>query len=124
MAQSALRRLTCLAILLVVTACESSPISPDATRLVVSSSTEFDPERVGVIFVISQGLFYDTRIQIDPLRMEGEFQLLANQRTEFGPGQVGYVGGRFWEDLNHNGIQDEGDHFFLSPLIPPGRFVP
>jgi hypothetical protein len=124
MAQSALRRFTCLAILLVVTACESSPIAPDTTRLVVTSSTGFDPEDVGVIFVISQGLFYDARIQVDPLSREGEFQLLSNGRTEFGPGQVGYVGGRFWEDLNNNGIQDEGDHFFLSPLIPPGRFVP
>jgi len=27
----------------------------------------------------------------------------------------------WWEDLNGNGIQDSCDHFFLCPLLPPGR---
>ena len=58
------------------------------------------------------------------LPMEGKFQLLENGVTEFGPGDPGYLGGRWWEDLNHNGIQDEGDHFFLCPLLPPGRPTP
>jgi len=78
----------------------------------------------GVVFVISQGLYYDTFVARDPLPMEGRFQLLENGRTQFGPGDPGYLGGRWWEDLNHNGVQDAGDHFFLCPLLPPGRPTP
>jgi hypothetical protein len=78
----------------------------------------------GVIFVTGQGLYYDTFVATDPLPMHGPFQLLENGTTEFGPGDPGYLGGRWWEDLNHNGVQDEGDHFFLCPLLPPGRPTP
>ena len=78
----------------------------------------------GVIFVTSQGLYYDTFVVVDPLPMEGPFQLLENGQTQFGPGDPGYLGGRWWEDLNGNGIQDDGDHFFLCPLLPPGRETP
>jgi hypothetical protein len=78
----------------------------------------------GVIYVISQGLYYDTFGAADPLPMEGPFQLLANGMTEFGPGDPGYTGGRWWEDLNGNGEQDEEDHFFLCPLLGPGREEP
>ena len=78
----------------------------------------------GTIFVSSQGLYYDTFVVKDPLPMQGKFQLLENGTTEFGPGDPGYLGGRWWEDLNQNGIQDEGDHFFLCPLLPPGRPSP
>ena len=74
--------------------------------------------------VSSTGLYYDTFVVVDPLPMEGRFQLLENGVTEFGPGQPGYLGGRWWEDLNGNGIQDSGDHFFLCPLLPPGRTAP
>src|SRR5262245_57987437 len=75
----------------------------------------------GTIFVTSQGLYFDTFVVRDPLPMKGRFQLLQDGVTEFGPGDPGYLGGRWWEDLNGNGIQDEGDHFFLCPLLPPGR---
>jgi hypothetical protein len=78
----------------------------------------------GDVFVTSQGLYYDTFVAKDPLPMQGKFQLLANGQTEFGPGDPGYLGGRWWEDLNGNSIQDEGDHFFLCPLLPPGRITP
>jgi hypothetical protein len=76
------------------------------------------------VFVTSQGLYFDTFVAKDPLPMHGPFQLLENGTTEFGPGDPGYLGGRWWEDLNNNGIQDEGDHFFLCPLLPPGRETP
>src|SRR5215217_1086061 len=78
----------------------------------------------GVVYVVSQGLYYDTFVTVDPLPMEGPFQLLENGMTEFGPGDPGYLGGRWWEDLNGNGVQDEGDHFFLCPLLGPGRETP
>ena len=78
----------------------------------------------GVVYVTSQGLYYDTFVAVDPLPMEGPFQLLENGQTEFGPGDSGYLGGRWWEDLNGNGIQDAGDHFFLCPLLGPGRPTP
>jgi hypothetical protein len=82
----------------------------------------------GVIYVVSQGLYYDTFATADPLPMNGPFQLpfqlLVNGTTEFGPGDPGYLGGRWWEDLNGNGEQDEEDHFFLCPLLGPGREEP
>jgi hypothetical protein len=78
----------------------------------------------GVIYVTSQGLYYDTFAAVDLLPMEGPFQLLVNGTTEFGPGDPGYLGGRWWQDLNDNGEQDEEDHFFLCPLLGPGREEP
>src|SRR4051812_48983809 len=78
----------------------------------------------GVVYVTSQGLYYDTFVVVDPLPMHGKFQLLENGQTEFGPGNPGYLGGRWWEDLNHNGTQDAGDHYFLCPLLGPGRETP
>ena len=78
----------------------------------------------GVVYVTSQGLYYDTFVARDPLPMRGPFQLIENGQTEFGPGDPGYLGGRWWEDSDGNGIQDEGDHFFLCPLLGPGRITP
>ena len=78
----------------------------------------------GVIYVTSQGLYYDTYTVADPLPFEGPFQQLVNGQTEFGPGDPGYLGGRWWEDTNQNGIMDASDHYFLCPLLPPGRTSP
>jgi hypothetical protein len=78
----------------------------------------------GVVFITNQGLYYDTFVTNDPLPMEGEFQLLENGTTEFGPGDPGYLGGRWWEDLNGNGVQDATDHYFHCPLLGPGRATP
>jgi hypothetical protein len=78
----------------------------------------------GTVYVTSQGLYYDTFVVVDPLQMEGPFQQLENGTTEFGPGQPGYLGGRWWEDLNANGVQDAGDDYFLCPLLGPGREAP
>lgn len=81
-----------------------------------------------VVFVTSQGLYFDSVVTRDPLPMEGKFQLLESGpmrlQTELGPGDPGYLGGRWWQDLNSNGVQDAGDHFFLCPLLPPGRATP
>jgi hypothetical protein len=90
----------------------------------VVSPTRFGSRTPGVVYVTSQGLYYDTFVVRDPLPMEGRFQPIANGETEFGPGQPGYLGGRWWEDTNGNGIQDADDHFFLCPLLPPGRAEP
>lgn len=79
---------------------------------------------LGTIYVTSQGLYYDTFATADPLPPHGRFQKLEDDVTEFGPGQPGYLGGRWWVDTNGNGYQDEGDHFFLCPLLPPGREEP
>ena len=78
----------------------------------------------GVVFVTSQGLYFDTFVTRDPIPMTGKFQLLENGTTEFGPGDPGYLGGRWWEDLNGNSIQDADDHYFHCPLLGPGRETP
>jgi hypothetical protein len=79
---------------------------------------------LGTVFVSSQGLYYDTFVTVDPLPMHGRFQKLEAGVTEFGPGDRGYLGGRWWVDVNGNDIQDEGDHFLLCPLLGPGRESP
>lgn len=85
-------------------------------------------QEVGLIYVTSQGLYYETFATADPLPMKGRFQKLevvdGQPQTEFGPGDPGYLGGRWWEDLNGNDIMDEGDHFFLCPLLGPGISSP
>lgn len=79
-----------------------------------------------VVYVESQGLFYDS-IVLTELPSHGRFQQLkpgvgpSGLATEFGPGDVGYLGGRWWIDANDNGYQDEADAFFLCPLLGPGR---
>jgi hypothetical protein len=79
---------------------------------------------IGTVYVTSQGLYYDTFVSAESLPMHGPFQKLDNGMTEFGPGQPGYLGGRWWIDSNGNGIQDAGDTFLLCPLLGPGRTSP
>ena len=82
-----------------------------------------------VVYVLSQDLFYDSIVLTD-LPPNGRFQQLlpgvgpSGLATEFGPGDVGYLGGRWWVDVNENGMQDEGDAFFLCPLLGPGLSAP
>jgi len=100
------------------------PTASGASQPAAVSPSRFGDRTPGVVFVTSQGLYYDTFVVTDPLPMEGRFQLLTNGTTEFGPGEPGYLGGRWWEDTNGNGTQDPADHYFLCPLLPPGRPMP
>lgn len=81
-------------------------------------------EGAPVIYVESQGLYYDS-IALADLPMQGRFQKLKPGRyglsTDYGPGDPGHLGGRWWIDLNQNEIMDEEDKFFLCPLLGPGR---
>ena len=95
-----------------------------ASQRTAVSPSRFGNRTPGVVYVTSQGLYYDTFVVMDPLPMNGPFQLLVNGQTEFGPGQPGYLGGRWWVDSNGNDTQDPQDHFFLCPLLPPGRPTP
>ena len=81
------------------------------------------PASGGEVYVTSQGLYYDTFVSAQKLPMHGPFQKLDNGVTEFGPGDRGYVGGRWWID-DGNGIMDEYDTFLLCPLLGPGRTTP
>jgi hypothetical protein len=123
---------TALASLLLISAaagCSKQPTAPTSPPETAASNaavslSRFGDRTPGVIYVTSQQLHYDTFVVKDPLPMHGNFQLLTNGQTEFGPGQPGYLGGRWWEDLNGNGVQDASDHYFLCPLLPPGRPTP
>lgn len=81
-----------------------------------------------VIYVVSQGLFYDSIVTADPLPRKGHFQELrmsgGGLETDYGPGNREYRGGRWWIDLNGNGNMDDGDKFFNCPLLGPGRDEP
>lgn len=94
--------------------------------LVVASVAYADfPDRAAgdtTIFVTGQGVSYET-ILLGELPMHGRFQQLQmgpdGPFTEFGPGDPGYLGGRWWVDANGDGEMNEGDVFFLCPLIGP-----
>ena len=77
-----------------------------------------------VVFVTSQGLYFDSIVQT-MLPQEGPFQQLFMTPdglvTEFGPGDVGYVGGRWWLDANNDNEMDGGDIYFSGPRLGPGR---
>jgi len=85
------------------------------------------PKPRPVIYVTSQGLYYDSIVGPD-LPWQGPFQKLEmgpnGLQTEFGPGDPGYVGGRWWLDMNDDGSQDAGDAYFSCPLLGPGRESP
>ena len=82
------------------------------------------PPADGAVFVTSQGLTYNTFAAVLQLPPVGPFQLLVmtpqGSVTEFGPGDPGYLGGRWWVDVNADGEQDPQDMYFLCPLLPPG----
>ena len=79
-----------------------------------------------VVYVTSQGLFYDSIVTTD-LPPIGDFQLLqpggpqGTLMTEFGPGDSGYIGGRWMMDKSGDGNIDS---YFSCPLLGPGREEP
>jgi hypothetical protein len=87
-----------------------------------------------IIYVESQGLYYDSIVTASPLPYNGNnghtFQQLIptpdGLTTAYGPKDPEYRGGRWWLDLNGNGMMDpEGeDHYFGCPLLGPGREAP
>ena len=74
-----------------------------------------------VIFVRNQQLFFDSKVN-GPLPQKGNFQLLEDVggqlETDFGPGDPGYLGGRWKLDSNGDNTIDT---YFSCPLLPPGR---
>ena len=82
-------------------------------------------EGAPVVFVTSQQLYYDSIVVVDPLPQKGNFQQLIptmhGLTTEYGPGEVGHLGGRWWIDVTGDGKMNDGDKFFLCPLLGPGR---
>ena len=96
------------------------------TALAVASeptSNNGRPANGGTVYVSSQGLYYQTFVARNPLPGEGPFQLLeaggpnGTNQTEFGPGDAGYLGGRWKTDFDGDGVFD----YFVCPLIGPGR---
>ncbi len=125
-----LRRMSLLfGLIALVSACSDQPtvVQPQATGTPAFSKSARGGRAgaVGVVYVRSQGLYYDTFVAAETLPHHGRFQKLdADGSTEFGPGDRGYLGGRWWKDVNGNGIQDDGDMYLLCPLLPPGRPTP
>ncbi len=86
---------------------------------------------LGTVYVTSQGLYYDTFVSASELPLHGRFQKLevgggpdGVSQTEFGPGDPGYLGGRWWIDVSGDNEMNEGDVFLLCPLLGPGRETP
>ncbi len=91
-------------------------ISLSTAYLAVDAMANRGDGALGAVYVSSQGLYYDTFVSADPLPPHGPFQLLDNGVTEFGPGDPGYLGGR-WKIPDGEG----GYTYLLCPLLPPGR---
>lgn len=93
-----------------------------SSAALIATSQAGPPDRA-VVYVRSQGLFYDTVVPTS-LPPKGRFQLLEmgdnGLETEYGPGDRGYVGGRWMADFDGDG---EFDHF-ECPLLGPGRESP
>ena len=109
--------------------CVDDPMSPTEPALEVPAQFASTANRgtngaLGVVYVSSQGLYYDTFVTVTDLPQHGRFQRLYDGVTEWGPGDQGYVGGRWWVDNNNNFIMDEGDGYVLCPLLGPGRTSP
>lgn len=75
-----------------------------------------------VVTVDSTGLTYDSIVTAQ-LPAHGPFQKLVpvdgHLTTAYGPGDPGYLGGRWWLDKNNNNVMDAGETF-LCPLLGPG----
>lgn len=95
-----------------------------AAIAVIPASANRGDGALGTVYVSGQGLYYDTFVSAETLPPHGRFQKLENGVTEFGPGDQGYVGGRWWIDNNGNNVMDEGDTYLLCPLLGPGRETP
>ena len=91
---------------------------------VIPASANRGNGALGVVYVSSQGLYYDTFVSAQSLPFHGRFQKLDNGVTKYGPGDQGYVGGRWWVDTNGNNIMDATDTYVLCPLLGPGRTTP
>lgn len=100
-----------------------------STTYLMSTSVSANDRDTGrgtgpVVYVTSQGLYFDSIVLTD-LPQKGQFQQLIPSenglQTEYGPGEPGHLGGRWWIDANADGIQNSGDKFFLCPLLGPGR---
>lgn len=100
-----------------------------AVLAISTAATGFSDQPDGpVVYVTSQGLFFDS-IVLTGLPPQGPFQLFefggpSGFMTEWGPGDKDYVGGRWWIDVNSDGMMDSGDVFFSCPLVGPGRDTP
>lgn len=87
------------------------------------------------VYVESQGLFYDSIVG-PGLPANGPFQELrpgdgpgGSLATDVGPGDPGYVGGRWWidngpGDHEGNGVMDADDTYFSCPLLGKGNTSP
>ena len=91
---------------------------------VIPASANRGDGALGTVYVRSQGLYFDTFVSADPLPMKGPFQKLEAGETDYGPGDQGYVGGRWWIDTDGDDVMEETDTFLLCPLLGPGRTSP
>lgn len=96
-----------------------STIAAIAILLTAMATTASAENPRAVVYVVSQGLCYDSVVAPNELPAQGPFQLITPSTicgpgtfmTDVGPGDVGYAGGR-WITL-------DGQRF-SCPLIGPG----
>ncbi len=121
-----MRKILLFAPILLFAACadQPDPLAPETNAQFARHAPPGRGGALGAVYVTSQGLYYDTFVAAEVLPNKGPFQKLDSGMTEWGPGQPGYLGGRWWEDTNHNDIRDDTDTYLLCPLLGPGRETP
>ena len=81
-----------------------------------------NPNPQPVVYVTGQGLYYDSIVAAKELPPHGPFQELYECAqglcTEFGPGDPGYLGGRWVMNPGPSAV------YFSCPLLGPGRENP
>ena len=121
--------------------CSALAISVSSVFAIPPPGRPVGPRQEGhSIYVTSQGLYYNTIVPVPSTgdggkglpwngHNQGSFQLLDTNTgsTEFGPGDPGYRGGRWWVD-DGDLIQEDpdlsDDYYFLCPLLGPGMETP
>ena len=79
-----------------------------------------------VVYVKSQGLYYDSVFARSDMPLKGKFQAIetggphGGLQVEYGPGDPEYNGGLWKEDFNGSGTY----HVLCCPLLGPGRMDP
>jgi len=118
----------------VLAACTGNPAAPEGAPTAAEVATAHAGDGGGaltasgrgdgpIVYVTSQGLFFDSIITADPLPFHGKFQKLetggpSGLTTTWGPGDQLYRGGRWW--MGHRRQRPDGPHRSLLLLPAAG----
>ena len=94
----------------------------------ISTDPKADPDkRWRAVHPMHGERFFDAHhkiLEYTVKRMVKEAKVLLKKGDFMPVALCGRCGGRWWVDTNGNNIMDATDHYFLCPLLGPGRTSP